>query len=488
MVSVKNNGANGTAIQTNKDGNIRKKSGRKPKQSIQQQNKPSDNILNGRYWKDERARLEEREYEPAQNGDEKLVIDGDQRVVLINDVPNVIESNLQRQSAQRMIRPSNVISATSLSQEASNQILINEVYSLRAQIEKQQADKLKSNTCNYRMKLDKFNGSKDDDYDVWWADMQAFFNLYNFSEQEKVNLFNAHLGGEARKFIQDEDVSNMDTVEKMDALLKSTFSSKQDWHSILMNIKQKPDEEIRAFSVRLRVAARKCGFKGTSLDTMSVTCLKRGCAPHLSNLLDNCLPHTPYDEIVEHAIQYERKQENSRKPSKRKIEEIDLIEDSENTSLQSKLKIAKIDMVKQDFTNSLKQIKDHVGSKYEKLSDELDYKYDQIQRTINNISSQNRDQRKVIDNRYRPYDNKVKDSNIKTSGYINACLHCAQPNHRFNDCRRASESQKNEIKRLLREKKYDFKELMARSNKLIQDRESRNKAPTTFTSRHESSQ
>jgi len=52
MVSVKNNGANGTAIQTNKDGNIRKKSGRKPKQSIQQQNKPSDNILNGRYWKD----------------------------------------------------------------------------------------------------------------------------------------------------------------------------------------------------------------------------------------------------------------------------------------------------------------------------------------------------------------------------------------------------------------------------------------------------
>ena len=86
------------------------------------------------------------------------------------------------------------------------------------------------------MKVDKFNGSKDEDYDIWWADMQAFFELHNFTEQEKVKLFNAHLGSEARRFIQEEDLVSINTVAKMDETLKGTFSQKQDWHNILMNI------------------------------------------------------------------------------------------------------------------------------------------------------------------------------------------------------------------------------------------------------------
>ena len=208
---------------------------------------------------------------------------------------------------------------------------------------------------------------------------------------------------------------------------------------------------------------------------MSVTCLKKGCASHLSSLLEHCLPHTPYDEIVEHAIQFERKQENAKKTPKRKIEEIDLIEDLDNESIESQLKLAKMEIVKQttkDFANSLKQMKDHVGSKYENLSNELGNKYDELKRTINNISFENRDQRKIsMDSRFKPYDNQNRDS--KSNGKINACLHCAKPNHRFNECNTASELQKNEIKKLLREKKYDFKSLLARSNKFIRDKEQR---------------
>ena len=74
-------------------------------------------------------------------------------------------------------------------------------------------------------------------------------------------------------------------------------------------MKQRPEEKIRAFSVRLKIAGRKCGFKGPTLDNMCVNCLKRGCALHLTNLLNNCLPQTPFDEMVEHATQYERRQE-----------------------------------------------------------------------------------------------------------------------------------------------------------------------------------
>ena len=56
--------------------------------------------------------------------------------------------------------------------------------------------------CSYKMKLNKFLGGENEDYDVWWEDLQAFFQLYTLSEEDKIKLFNAHLGGEARKFIQ----------------------------------------------------------------------------------------------------------------------------------------------------------------------------------------------------------------------------------------------------------------------------------------------
>jgi hypothetical protein len=42
------------------------------------------------------------------------------------------------------------------------------------------------------MKLEKFTGSASEDYDIWWADLQAFFKLYQCSDEAKVNLFNAH--------------------------------------------------------------------------------------------------------------------------------------------------------------------------------------------------------------------------------------------------------------------------------------------------------
>ena len=74
------------------------------------------------------------------------------------------------------------------------------------------------------------------------------------------------------------------------------------------------------------MAARKCGFQGDMLDNMCVNYLKRSCAPYLSSLLNNCLPSTPYDQIVEHAIQFERRldmEKGDKKQVKRKFEEID---------------------------------------------------------------------------------------------------------------------------------------------------------------------
>ena len=164
------------------------------------------------------------------------------------------------------------------------------------------------------------------------------------------------MGGEARKFLQNEDMEKLDSVEKLHELLRGTFSEKYDWQNVLMNIQQKPDEKVRPFSVRLRVAARKCGFQGSTLDNMCVNYLKRSCAPQLRTLLGNCLPGTPYDVIVEHAIQHERTKEldqTEKKTTKRKSEDLDVTETHEQ-NLEKR--------IKHDYTNTIKQLKDQMTS------------------------------------------------------------------------------------------------------------------------------
>ena len=99
----------------------------------------------------------------------------------------------------------------------------------------------------YKMKISRFLGKEDEDYDVWWEDLQAFLQLYNLTEKAKFRLFNAHLGGEARKFIQNEDLSKISRVEQLHQILRGTFSDKYDWHNVLMNISQKQDEKLDHF-------------------------------------------------------------------------------------------------------------------------------------------------------------------------------------------------------------------------------------------------
>ena len=51
------------------------------------------------------------------------------------------------------------------------------------------------------MIIDKFNGPEDEDYDVWWEDLKAFFNLYDLSENETNSFIQCTFRGEARKFL-----------------------------------------------------------------------------------------------------------------------------------------------------------------------------------------------------------------------------------------------------------------------------------------------
>ena len=310
----------------------------------------------------------------------------------------------------------------------------------------------------FRMKVEKFKGGEAEDYDVWWENLQAYFALHSYSEKDKIRLFNAHLGGEARKFLQNEDMEQLDTVEKLHELLRGTFSDKYDWHNVLMNIAQRPDEKIRPFSVRLRVAARKCGNSGVALDNVCVNYLKRSVLPHLKVVLGGCLPGTPYHVVVEHAIQHERARElenekNEKKSSKRKNDDLDCLSECDETNIATAGKRNKQADKQQSSAQAIRSLKDQLLSLNEKLenrnSQSNPRSFNQAPRTGEKLPK------------------------------LNACLHCAKPNHRYIDCRSANQSDKDEITRLLRERRFDWTKQRERAEAFLNRRRETKNEPNT---------
>jgi len=370
MVSVKNNEASlKTAIRLNKDGSIRKQSGRKPRKSSskgeviisQLQRKaevvlPSENV-DDIVLNDEDDEIEqETNFNETDNLRERLVRSESVINELRTKLDRVVDQNdwyleqharyesLLASSTNSPLKPvnkSNQACETSSVELPSISIL--STTQVQPTTQATQSSDL-PDIGGYKLKIARFLGKEDEDYDVWWADLQAYFQLYELTEKAKIALYNAHLGGEARKFIQNKDLSKIATVDTLHQLLRKTFSDKYDWNNVLMNISQRPDEKIRPFSVRLKVAANKCGICDDQMDNMCVNYLKRSCAPYLKTLINNCLPNTPYDTIVEHAIQFERSQElekNIKTPAKRKLDQIDLAEDFSSDTECSKIKLRK---------------------------------------------------------------------------------------------------------------------------------------------------
>ena len=472
MVSAKTNEANDqSGIVRNKDGSIRKPSGRKQKLRVDQVNVPrgslsegnlslTNNVLN----RNSNIRVEEEEQIQDLNRtalDEtavtRLMETQFNEINSLNnrfdDFRNEIRGLFHAANPLPRVQPLNTDIITIQSENDKTNLTRRQStksspmeYEIPRSLTNQPMSSRGSNDlteiCGYKMKINKFNGGEDEDYDVWWEDLLAFFELYTFTEKDKIRLYNAHLGGEARKFIHNEDLKNIVTVEQLHQTLRGTFSDKYDWQNVLMNIKQGQNEKIRPYSVRLKVAARKCcftGLTGATLDNMCVNYLKKTCNSQFQNIMSNCLPNTPYDVLVEHAIQFERANELKvsqealeKKTSKRKAEDLNEISEDE-PSMEKK--------IKQDFSNTFKQLKDQISSQ------------------LNNIQEQIRDNR-PNSNRFRSTTSNRSDTR-NTKGSV--CFHCAKPNHSFNDCRSATMDQKNAISNLLKEKKFDFTNLRERA-------------------------
>jgi hypothetical protein len=181
------------------------------------------------------------------------------------------------------------------------------------------------------MKCPKFCGGEED-YDIWYLNMQAFFRLYNYTESEKIRIMLAQLGGEARSFIGHQDDTNFKSVSKLHHILKEAFSEQLNKTETLMTCKQKAGEKIRSYGLRLRCLASKCGYEGEESDEWCLTVLKLNSLPYFANLLKNCMPDVTLDQAIKYLILNERTQVNSSKRSYETIDQIKDIDDDDDSS------------------------------------------------------------------------------------------------------------------------------------------------------------
>ena len=255
------------------------------------------------HWKQRQA-LNRKETNTKNSGGATVNTSADQ----IDDRNNLI---LQLQESTNLI---SLLQAQLESANSSN---------IQPSIVEQRQSQHPTSSMNYRMKCPKFYGNEDEDFDVWFDDVQAFFELNRYNETEKVTMIHAHLGGDARKFMHGIQRAQYETVDKFYKLLKDAFSERIDWNEALTNCKQKPEEKIKTFALRLKVCARKCNLAFDQADKLCLSIFRQNSNPQICRLLRLCMPGTSFDQAVDHAIQFERQNESR----KRKWEQVDNIEE-----------------------------------------------------------------------------------------------------------------------------------------------------------------
>jgi hypothetical protein len=295
----------------------------------------------------------------------------------------------------------------------------------------------KHTLIDIKAKFPKFSGKEEEDYEVWYEDVEAFFRQYDLSAEDKIAMMDANLTGMARHAVHGVSLASLKTVAAVNAYLKGIFSDRVNWYNKFENCKQGATEKVKAYAVRLETAARRCGHQGATLDQMCVTHFRRHTRPEFVALLQSCLPNTDFDTAIDHAVAFEQdvQGDEKKKSAKRPFELMKTSEVDEYTCETKKMR--------EEYINGLKTLTDK----------------------LNSLKSQ------------------MKPGS--QSNRLTACFHCGIAGHRFTECRKATEQDKSKISGLLQARKFNFDEFRAKAQRVEVEREQKrslNSKSTTSSS------
>jgi hypothetical protein len=288
----------------------------------------------------------------------------------------------------------------------------------------------------------KFSGGIGDEYESWASRIKVFLEMYKLTERDKLRVVNSNLNGQARYYI-DSLSEGITSVESLLYALKGVFGDNSTRHERLASCVQEQDEPIRQFALRIRRAARSFVNSDSETEQDLLNTLRFQSTPNYQTVLMSCLPSTSFKEAVEHAHRYElfwTSKSSTNKQPKRKFETINQISldlgqevDNETEGTAAKRNRSTID---EQVLNQLNSLRTEI-------------------KTLNNSQNNN--------NRF----NNRRSSSSYNSKRINACFHCAKAGHRYTECRKASQTDKDTITNNLKQKTFDYEALRKRASEQL---------------------
>jgi hypothetical protein len=181
------------------------------------------------------------------------------------------------------------------------------------------------------MKIVKFHGNKDEDFDIWFDDFSNQVSKMKVSERDKLDLFKLNLSGDARIAFEGCKPDQVDTLSKAGFKMRSVFSTVTlaQWSVKLEAIQKEMDEDMQIYGLRVSRLVQRAypTVDEVSIETLKIDHFLRGLPNDMANKIRIREP-TTLEECIRRAIIYEKEITSLPLNRKRKQESLTLMSSS----------------------------------------------------------------------------------------------------------------------------------------------------------------
>jgi hypothetical protein len=292
-------------------------------------------------------------------------------------------------------------------------------------------------------KFNKFTGSSDEDFLLWFEDFNAAIACSTLNEIEKINKFKFFLSGEARYTVEGFHTDTVNTLEKAGERMKNVFAfarDPQDWIVKLNEVKKSNSEPIRVFAYRVNRMVTKAFPDAGEISriNLAVDYFLRGLQAEIGNKVRLLKPKTLEFAIEKAEINEKTLKLNTNNGSKN----LNVISAQDQTDISTL-----VEPYKNDINNRLNQLKDKINA--------IENKTKNMNKNVQSIDNDGiseklnmllEGQKKWELSRQNKYNNREQ----KTKRNIIECYHCKKLGHTYYNCFFATPEDKQKIQNNLK--------------------------------------
>ena len=205
-------------------------------------------------------------------------------------------------------------------------------------------------------KFNKFTGSNDEDFSIWFDDFNENIKQSNLTEQEKIRKFKTFLSGEARYTFEGFNHDTVETLDKAGEQMKKVFSfarDTQDWIVKLNEVRRLNTESIRVFAYRVNRMVKNAFPDAGEISKvdLAIDYFLRGLQEDIGNAVRLSKPKT-----LEKAIEKAEINEKSTSSKKYKMETKEMTSYNLNTVADKEMTIKKMTIKKIFLLKKMKEL------------------------------------------------------------------------------------------------------------------------------------